>query len=96
MDQPKEFNTLLLQEYIESGQRIEAFTVESWDGTKYVPLTEGTTVGYKRILQFPRLTTSRIRINIVKAKASPVLGEIQLFNCDDFSQDGKLEPAAAQ
>lgn len=84
MDQEKEFNTILLQEYIEAGQRIEEFTVEVWDDTKYVPLTSGTTVGYKRILQFPRQTASRIRINILKSKASPVIGEIQLFNCDEF------------
>lgn len=84
MDQEKEFNTIVLQEYIEAGQRIEEFTVEVWDDTKYVPLTRGTTVGYKRILQFPRQTASKIRVNIMKSKASPVLSEIQLYNCDEF------------
>lgn len=89
MDQEKAFNTILLQEFIEAGQRIEEFTVEVWDGTNYVPLTSGTTVGYKRILQFPRHTSSKIRVTITKAKASPVLGEIQLFNFEDYTQSEK-------
>lgn len=79
-----EFNTILLQEYIEAGQRIQEFNVEVWDDTKYVPVTSGTTVGYKRIIQFPRQTASKIRVTIVKSKASPVMGEIQLYNCDEF------------
>lgn len=85
MDGEKEFNTIMLQEYIEAGQRIEAFTVEVWDGTNYLPVTSGTTVGYKRILQFPGQTASKVRISVTKSKASPVLSEIQLFNCEDFS-----------
>ncbi|QEC40864.1 alpha-L-fucosidase [Pseudobacter ginsenosidimutans] len=87
MDQEKEFNTIMLQEYIEAGQRIEAFTIEVFNDGNYVPLTSGTTVGYKRILQFPRQTASKIRISVTKSKASPVLGEIQVFNCEDFGNE---------
>jgi len=84
MPEPREFNTILLQEYIEAGQRIIEFTVEVWDGTAYQPLVNGTTVGYKRILQFPKQLASKIRVSVVKAKASPILGEIQLYNFEDY------------
>lgn len=89
LGQEREFNTILLQEFIEAGQRIEAFTVEEFDGQKYIPVTEGTTVGYKRILQFPAVTSSKIRVAVTKAKASPVLAEIQVYNCEDFGEEGK-------
>lgn len=84
MNQPMEFNTIVLQEYIEAGQRVEAFTVEVFDGTNYNQVAEGTTVGYKRIIQFPVQLASKVRVNILKSKASPVLGEIQLYNCEVF------------
>lgn len=84
LETPKQFNTIMLQEYIEAGQRIEAFTVEALSDSTWVPVTQGTTVGYKRIIQFPRLMSSKVRVSITKSKASPVLGEIQLFDCPDY------------
>lgn len=84
LDQPKQFNTIMLQEYIEAGQRIEAFTVEVWNDKEWLPVSAGTTVGYKRILQFPRQMASKVRVSVTKAKASPVLGEIQLFDSPDY------------
>lgn len=76
----KTFNTILLQEYIELGQRVSSFTVEAWNGKRWSFVTEGTTVGYKRILQFPAQNASKLRISITDSKAVPVLSEIQLYN----------------
>ncbi|MGQ7867922.1 alpha-L-fucosidase [Sunxiuqinia sp. sy24] len=57
-------NRLLLQEYIRLGQRVCAFTVEYEDNGNYKPLTQGTTIGYKRILRFDDVTTSRLRLTL--------------------------------
>lgn len=84
MPAPQTFNTIMLEEYIELGQRISGFTVEVWDGEKYKEITKGTTVGKKRILQFPTQTASKIRVNITDSKAAPVLGEIRLFNSNIY------------
>lgn len=46
------FNILLLLENITVGQRIEKFELEYWNGKEWKKATEGTTVGYKRLLQF--------------------------------------------
>lgn len=78
-----EFNRLVLQEYIPLGQRVKAFNVEIWDGGKFKKLDEQTTIGYKRILRFPMVETSRVRINIVEALASPILSEFKLYKAPE-------------
>ena len=81
---PQTFNTIQLEEYIELGQRISRFTVEAWDGNAYKEISRGTTIGKKRILQFPTQTTSKIRVRILESKATPVLGEIRLYNGNTY------------
>lgn len=79
-DKPVTFNNILLQEYIRMGQRVQSFNIEVWQQGKFVKVAEGTTIGHKRILQFPEQTTAKVRVNITAAAASPVLSEIQLYN----------------
>ena len=77
-------NRVLLQEYIPLGQRVQSFSVEYWDGEAFHLLDRQTTIGYKRILQFPEVETSKIRVTILEAKASPVMAEIQLYHAPDI------------
>jgi alpha-L-fucosidase len=76
---PKSFDVLLLQENIRLGQRIEKFVVEYRQGTNWKPLTEGTTVGYKRLLQFPQVSAKAIRIRILSSRLNPTLAEVGLY-----------------
>lgn len=79
----RSFNTILLQEYLAMGQRVARFAVDAWDGEKYVEIANGTTIGHKRILQFPEQHSNRIRIRILDSKACPVISECQLFNAPE-------------
>ncbi|MDR0426985.1 MAG: alpha-L-fucosidase [Dysgonamonadaceae bacterium] len=82
LNEPKTFNLLLLQEYIPLGQRIAGFRVDFWNVStnEWNSLLEATTIGYKRILRFPAVTTNKIRIDIQKSLACPVLNNIELYN----------------
>ena len=60
---------ILLQEYIPLGQRIAAFSVDYLDGKNFRELQRQTTVGYKRILTFPTIQTSKVRINILRVES---------------------------
>ncbi len=83
---PQTFNRLLLQEYIPLGQRIAAFNVEYWDnetGTWNL-LAEATTIGYKRILCLPTVTTGKIRINITQSLASPIVNTLELYHAPEI------------
>jgi len=73
------FNRIVLQEYIKLGQRVRTFTASYWDGKEYKPLDAQTTIGHKRILVFPTITSSKIRIVIHEPKADPILAEIGIY-----------------
>ncbi len=73
------FNRLQLQEYIPLGQRVEAWHAEFWDGAAWQLLAAGTTIGYKRIMAFPDVTTSQVRVHIDSALACPVINGLGLF-----------------
>lgn len=81
----KRFNRLLLQEYIPLGQRVSSFTVKYWNNDKndWVKLTEATTIGYKRILRFPAVTASKIKIEF-EALACPAISQIGAFLGQEF------------
>lgn len=57
-------NTLLLQEDIQKGQRVEEFMVEGLVNDEWVPLAEGTTIGYKRLLRFADAAPTSVRVTI--------------------------------
>ncbi len=75
----KTFNVLLLQENIRVGQRVEKFVLEYWENGQWKKATEGTTIGFKRLLEFPAVTTSKVRLRILSARLQPALAEMGLY-----------------
>lgn len=57
-------NTVMLQEDIRKGQRVEEFAVEGWVDDEWIELASGSTVGYKRLLRFDDVTVPKIRVII--------------------------------
>ena len=74
-------NRILLQEYIPLGQRIAAFHAEilTPEGA-WQEIARETTVGYKRIVLTPTVTTTALRLVIDDALATPTLTKLSLFN----------------
>lgn len=71
---------VLLQEYIKLGQRVKNFNIEvNNEANQWVKAAEGTTIGYKRILKLAPVMTDKIRINILDAKASLVISNIEVY-----------------
>jgi alpha-L-fucosidase len=73
------FNTLLLQEPIFLGQRVQEWTLEARTGDEWKPLAAGTTIGYKRILRFETVRAESVRLTIVRAKACPALATMGVY-----------------
>ncbi len=82
-------NRILLQEYIRLGQRVKSFQIEAEKDGEWVPVAEGTTIGYKRILPFKTLETRRLRLSILDAKASPLISNVEVYHAPQL-----LEPPA--
>ncbi len=80
LPQERTFNRIVLQEYIPLGQRVAAFEVEvlGADG-QWQQVASESTIGYKRILLIPTVTTSAVRVHITEADACPVLNSIALY-----------------
>ena len=79
LEEPVEFNRFVIQEYIPLGQRVKGFTVEAMVEDNWNLLASETTIGYKRILRLPTVKTSRIRLTIIRSKASPLISNVELY-----------------
>jgi len=80
LPEERTFNRICLQEYIPLGQRIEAFDIEIENAEgQMVNVASETTVGYKRIVLLPEVTTKKVKINIISALACPTLSEVSLY-----------------
>lgn len=75
----KTFDVLSLQENISIGQRIEKFTFQYWDGTNWLDIVSGTTVGFKRLIKFKEITANRVRLKIEQSRLNPTISELGLF-----------------
>jgi alpha-L-fucosidase len=79
LDQTRTFTYVLLQEYIKLGQRVKSFTVECWVGDNWKTVATGTTIGYKRILPIDPVTTDKLRINVLDARACPLISAVEVY-----------------
>ncbi len=74
------FNRLLIQEFVNLGQRVKAFSLEKEVNGNWEKIAEGTTIGYKRILRFADTEAQKIRINFLDGKGIPVISEIGVYS----------------
>ncbi len=87
LPQPVTFDVIKLREFIQVGQRVEEFRIDYHDGTEWKTLVNATTIGPRRIIRTPKVTTDRVRLIISKAIASPVISEFGLYKQPD--DDGR-------
>ncbi|SDW34046.1 alpha-L-fucosidase [Hydrobacter penzbergensis] len=76
------FNILSLQENIAVGQRIESFVLEYKEANEWKKITEGSTVGYKRLLLFNAVNAKQVRLRILSSRLNPTLSEFGLYKGD--------------
>lgn len=80
LEAPRDFNLIVLQEYVSLGQRVSSFIVEalSADG-EWTEIASETTIGMKRIIRTDRVTSSKVRVSITGSLACPVLNGFGLY-----------------
>ena len=81
-------NTLLLQEDIAKGQRVEKFLVEGYINGSWQHITEGTTIGYKRLLRFSDCTPEKIRLTILGTRNAANIANVGLYYAEPLQQAG--------
>lgn len=75
----KTFNVVDLREYLPLGQRIEAFAVDVWREGRWSEYATATSIGNRRLLRGPRVTTAKVRLRITQAPVAPALAEFGLY-----------------
>lgn len=78
-------NTVLVQEDISKGQRVEKFMVEAYRNGKWDYLAEGTTVGYKRLLRFSDTNAEKIRLTISSSRGKANICNVGLYYAENIS-----------
>jgi alpha-L-fucosidase len=77
---PVTFNVVRLREDIRLGQRVDAFAIDTWQEGAWKTLAEATSIGSCRLIRTPAdVTTSRVRLRIVKSAALPAISDFSLF-----------------
>ncbi len=81
------FDRALLQEHIESGQRVEKFLLQAFADGEWKSFAQGTTIGYKRLLRFPAVTAKQVRLEIEQSRSCPTLAAFGLYKASPLETE---------
>jgi alpha-L-fucosidase len=76
---PATFDVMMMHENFRNGQRVENFVFEAFVDGNWKNLCTGTTIGYKRILRFEKVTSNHVRLRVLSSRATPEISSIGLF-----------------
>ncbi len=72
----KTLNRFIVQEAVATvGQRVKEHALDAWIGGDWQEVAKGTTIGHKKILRFPSISTDRLRIRIIDSRLQPSIAE---------------------
>jgi alpha-L-fucosidase len=84
----------MLQEAIAThSERVEKHAVDAWVDNEWREIAVASNIGYKRILRFPEVTTSKIRVRVLESRLTPAISHISAHYYKtrppqlDFSRD---------
>ena len=74
---PAKINRVLIQEAVAThSERVEKHAVDAWINNQWKEVATATNIGYKRILRFPEVTTSKIRVRILESRLDPAISNV--------------------
>jgi len=97
--EPRTFNNLVVEEFLEQGQRISAFALDAWQDGRWTPVAEGRTVGRKRVLPFGDTTAEKVRFRVIAARDQPALRFLGVYQALPYHEatrtfaDAEYRPA---
>ena len=79
LDKPTPINRCMLMEAIAThGQRVEQHALDAWVDGEWKEVARATTIGYKRILRFPEVTTGKIRLRIIEQRLDAKISHVSV------------------
>ncbi len=86
---PVPVNCAVIQEDIAQGQRIRKFVIEGYSNGQWKTIKEGSSVGSKRIEEFPSVNVTKVRLRITGAVATPFITNFSVFSLKKPEQNWK-------
>ncbi|MFT4111227.1 alpha-L-fucosidase [Silvibacterium sp.] len=77
---PTRIDTVILQESIEQGERVRAYTLEGRVNGSWTTLGEGSAIGHKRIQPVASTVVDAVRITVTKAAAEPEVRTLAVYD----------------
>lgn len=79
MENPVAINTVELREFASLGQRVLEYKVEGQVDSDWKLLSQGTTIGIRKVDRFPVVTAWKVRITILRSNAYPAISSVGLY-----------------
>lgn len=74
---PVTINRFLIQEAVNTdGERVEEHAADAWVDGQWKEIAAATNIGFKRILRFAEVTSSKFRLRITKTRMNPAIATI--------------------
>ena len=86
-----EINVVMLQEDIAKGQRVESFAVEVLTEQGWQEVGQSTTIGYKRLLRFPAVKASQLKVKINECRLTAHISQVGAFYATPLLEDNQTE-----
>lgn len=77
------FNTISIEEYIQMGQKISAFSVQYRSKGQWEEFGSGSTISSKRLCRHAEVTADAIRINILSSLDTPMICNVGVYKTVD-------------
>jgi len=82
---PTLINHVVLMEDYREGERIREYAVEGLSDGQWKELSQGTSIGRKKIDRFRPAQVSRVRLRVTKSAAEPIIRRLALFQIEGVS-----------
>jgi alpha-L-fucosidase len=79
MDGPTEINTLVLEEASGMTGQVQEYKVEAQVDSDWKLLSQGTTIGERKVDRFPKVTVWKVRLTVLKAQPYPAIRKFGLY-----------------
>lgn len=84
-------NTVLLQEDIAQGQRVEAFTLEAHTPEGWRQVGEGTTIGYKRLIRIPAVEADKVRMTVTGTRLRSRISTVAAYFVPELGEEAEAD-----
>ena len=88
-DHPVTFDHTVTMEWLNDGQHVQKYAIEvrNESDRTWKRIAEGQAIGHKKIDQFPPVTATRVRLNILSSTSEAHIREFQLYDWSHLGLD---------